>query len=245
MKQPANAQEQAGQLDEALAEAKRCGRCCCRKHVEQKEFGRYRWHCAARWQRRRLRAASTALADVQQAINVTRSPAFAAWRSPPPAALPSLQARQLVSPGERERRRAETELIAIDEQPRVARRARSRRADGTQEGRGRSYSPLTKSVRIAALTMSPRKFRKLRRRARMPSAVQASSATGRADCSAGSTSTRFARQILVETQRWMPAGKTRSRPCPGSPERTFAGSVAGRSGAPAGTARAADGICRP
>ncbi len=115
----AAAQQQAGQLDEALAEANDTVAVASAKHVEHKEFVDTAG-TALPLAETALRAAATALADVQQAINTIDSDAQLAQlkKTTTEKSIVQLQARQQRLVQERERLNApeDAELIAIDEQ---------------------------------------------------------------------------------------------------------------------------------
>ena len=173
----ANAQEQAGQLDEALAEANDAVAVAAAKHVEQKEFVDTAG-TALPLAETALRAASTALADVQQAINAIDSEAQLSQlkKSTTEKSIAQLQARQLRLTQERERLNApeDAELIAIDEQL-DGERAELEAAEQTaQEAEAAAtHADEERAHRRAELDVAQRKLGELRARENAIGSVQA------------------------------------------------------------------------
>lgn len=172
-----NAQEQAGQLDEALAEANDAVAVAAAKHVEQKEFVDTAG-TALPLAETALRAASTALADVQQAINAIDSEAQLSQlkKSTTEKSIAQLQARQLRLTQERERLNApeDAELIAIDEQL-DGERAELEAAEQTaQEAEAAAtHADEERAHRRAELDVAQRKLGELRARENAIGSVQA------------------------------------------------------------------------
>ena len=115
----AAAQEQSGQLEEALAEANDAVAVAAARHAEQKEFVDAA-NTALPVAETALRSAAAALADVQQSINAIDSDAQLAQlkKSNAEKSIAQFAARQLRLTQERERLNApeDAELIEIDEQ---------------------------------------------------------------------------------------------------------------------------------
>ncbi|WP_395705933.1 chromosome segregation protein SMC [Casimicrobium huifangae] len=173
----ANAQEQAGQLDEALAEANDAVAVAAAKHVEQKEFVDTAG-TALPLAETALRAASTALADVQQAINAIDSEAQLSQlkKSTTEKSIAQLQARQLRLTQERERLNApeDAELIAIDEQLEGERAELEAAEQTAQEAEAAAtHADEERAHRRAELDVAQRKLGELRARENAIGSVQA------------------------------------------------------------------------
>ena len=173
----ANAQEQAGQLDEALAEANDAVAVAAAKHVEQKEFVDTAG-TALPLAETALRAASTALADVQQAINAIDSEAQLSQlkKSTTEKSIAQLQARQLRLTQERERLNApeDAELIAIDEQLEGERAELEAAEQTAQEAEAAAtHADDERAHRRAELDVAQRKLGELRARENAIGSVQA------------------------------------------------------------------------
>lgn len=173
----AHAQDQAVQLDEALAEANDAVAVAAAKHVEQKEFVDAA-STTLPLAETALRTASAALADIQQAINAIDSEAQLSQlkKSTTEKSIAQLQARQLRLTQERERLNApeDAELIAIDEQL-DGERAELEAAEQTaQEAEAAAeHADEERAHRRAELDVAQRKLGELKARENAIGSVQA------------------------------------------------------------------------
>ena len=187
----AHAQEQAGQLEEALADANDAVAVASAKHVEQKEFVDTAG-TALPLAESALRAASTALSDVQQAIGAIDSDAQLSQlkKSTTEKSIAQLQARQLRLTQERERLIApeDAELIAIDEQL-DGERAELEAAEQTaQEAEAAAeHADEERSHRRAELDVAARRLSELKAR----------------DSAIGSVQAKFGNRGEGQLQRWL------------------------------------------
>ncbi|MBL8311245.1 MAG: chromosome segregation protein SMC [Burkholderiales bacterium] len=172
-----NAQGQAVQLEEALAEANDAVAVAAARHAEQREFVDTA-STALPLAETALRTASAALADIQQAINAIDSEAQLSQlkKSTTEKSIAQLQARQLRLTQERERLNApeDAELVAIDEQL-DGERAELEAAEQTaQEAEAAAtHADEERGHRRAELEQTTRRLSELRARENAIGSVQA------------------------------------------------------------------------